>query len=102
MIEAATEDVQIKRDIIKRLDSVVGPATIIATNTSSVSVTMPGASLSNPARLTGLHFFNPVPVRHCPLCRQEAGADRVTRTGQEQYSRCGIPDCVTAARDAQG
>src|SRR5260370_677432 len=40
--------------------------------------------------------------RHHPLCRQEAGADRVARTGQERYPRCGIPDCVTAARDAQG
>lgn len=62
VIEAATEHVQIKRDILKQLDSIVGPDAIIATNTSSVSVTKLGATLSNPGRFTGLHFFNPVPV----------------------------------------
>lgn len=62
VIEAATERLQIKQDILKALDGVVRSDTIIATNTSSVSVTKLGATLSSPHRFVGLHFFNPVPV----------------------------------------
>ncbi|CAG4926632.1 Fatty acid oxidation complex subunit alpha [Paraburkholderia gardini] len=62
VIEAATEHLQIKRDALKQLDLIVRPDAIFATNTSSVSVTKLGATLSNPGRFTGLHFFNPVPI----------------------------------------
>jgi 3-hydroxybutyryl-CoA dehydrogenase len=62
VIEAATENLPIKQDILKRLDSIVRQDAIVATNTSSVSVTKLGTSLSNPTRFSGLHFFNPVPV----------------------------------------
>ncbi|MEC5406550.1 3-hydroxybutyryl-CoA dehydrogenase [Paraburkholderia sp. MPAMCS5] len=62
VIEAATERLQTKQDILKTLDGIVRPDAIIATNTSSVSVTKLGATLANPERFTGLHFFNPVPV----------------------------------------
>lgn len=62
VIEAATERLQIKQDILKALDGIVRPDAIIATNTSSVSVTKLGAVLADPGRFLGLHFFNPVPV----------------------------------------
>lgn len=62
VIEAATERLQIKQDILKALDGIVRPDAIIATNTSSVSVTKLGAVLAHPSRFVGLHFFNPVPV----------------------------------------
>ncbi|SAK54169.1 3-hydroxybutyryl-CoA dehydrogenase [Caballeronia hypogeia] len=62
VIEGATENVQIKRDILRQLDGVLQPGAIIATNTSSVSITMLAATLANPARFIGMHFFNPVPM----------------------------------------
>jgi 3-hydroxybutyryl-CoA dehydrogenase len=62
VFEAATENVQVKQEILRRLDSIAMPDAIIASNTSSVSVTKLGATLSNPSRFAGMHFFNPVPV----------------------------------------
>ena len=62
VIEAATERLQIKQDILKALDGIVRSDAIIATNTSSVSVTKLGAVLADPSRFVGLHFFNPVPL----------------------------------------
>lgn len=62
LIEAATEHLAIKLDILRRLDAVARPDSIIATNTSSVSITRLAACLADPSRLVGMHFFNPVPV----------------------------------------
>ena len=62
VIEAATEREGLKTEILKRIDAVVRPDTIIATNTSSISVTRLAATVSHPGRFVGLHFFNPVPV----------------------------------------
>ncbi|CAB3743970.1 3-hydroxybutyryl-CoA dehydrogenase [Paraburkholderia rhynchosiae] len=61
VIEAATENLQVKEGILRTLDAIVRPDAIIATNTSSVSITRLGATLTDPSRLTGMHFFNPVP-----------------------------------------
>lgn len=61
-IEAATENVQVKEALLRKLDAIVQPGAIIATNTSSVSVTRLGATLADPSRFIGMHFFNPVPV----------------------------------------
>lgn len=62
LIEAATENIEIKQKILKSLDGIAKPGSIIATNTSSVSISKLAASLSSPERLVGMHFFNPVPV----------------------------------------
>jgi 3-hydroxybutyryl-CoA dehydrogenase len=62
LIEAATEHLATKQDILRRLDGVARAGSIIATNTSSVSITKLAACLADPARLVGMHFFNPVPV----------------------------------------
>jgi 3-hydroxybutyryl-CoA dehydrogenase len=62
VIEAATENVQVKEELLRKLDAIVQPGAIIATNTSSVSVTRLGATLADPRRFIGMHFFNPVPV----------------------------------------
>ncbi|AUT68253.1 MULTISPECIES: 3-hydroxybutyryl-CoA dehydrogenase [Paraburkholderia] len=61
-IEAATENIQVKEELLRKLDAIVQPGAIIATNTSSVSVTRLGATLADPRRFIGMHFFNPVPV----------------------------------------
>lgn len=62
LIEAATENLEIKQKLLKQLDGVAKPGSIIATNTSSVSITKLAACLAQPERLVGMHFFNPVPV----------------------------------------
>lgn len=62
VIEAATENESIKVKILQALESVVGAETIIATNTSSLSITRLAAHVQHPGRFVGMHFFNPVPV----------------------------------------
>ena len=62
VIEAATENVELKLRILKQIESVVGPDVVVATNTSSISITQLAAVMSTPERFIGMHFFNPVPV----------------------------------------
>jgi 3-hydroxybutyryl-CoA dehydrogenase len=62
IIEAATENLDIKRKIFAELESIVGDDVILATNTSSLSVTTIASSCENPERVAGFHFFNPVPL----------------------------------------
>jgi 3-hydroxybutyryl-CoA dehydrogenase len=62
VIEAVIEDLGIKRALLGKLESIVGPECILATNTSSLSVTAIAAPLKIPSRLVGMHFFNPAPL----------------------------------------
>lgn len=62
VVEAVTEDFAAKADLFRQLDSIAGPDVILATNTSSISVTRLGAVTSRPDRFIGMHFMNPVPV----------------------------------------
>jgi 3-hydroxybutyryl-CoA dehydrogenase len=63
VIEAVPEDLQLKRDVLGQLDGLVPEHVIWCTNTSSLSVTEISTAVSNPARVVGLHFFNPAPVQ---------------------------------------
>ncbi|MGB8022267.1 MAG: 3-hydroxybutyryl-CoA dehydrogenase [Candidatus Nanopelagicales bacterium] len=62
VIEAVTEDLVLKTEILGRLDALLGPDAILATNTSSLSVTELAVATSRPGRVVGMHFFNPAPV----------------------------------------
>ena len=62
MIEAVPEQLELKRAIFEQLDKVVPAASILATNTSSLSVTDIAVATSRPAQVVGMHFFNPAPV----------------------------------------
>ena len=62
VVEAATERFEVKREIFRDLDDVLDPDVILATNTSSISITKLAAQTSRPDRVIGMHFFNPVPV----------------------------------------
>ncbi len=62
VIEAATEDEAIKRQILQKLCPVLRPDAMVATNTSSISITRLAASTDRPERFIGIHFMNPVPV----------------------------------------
>ncbi|TDE00577.1 3-hydroxyacyl-CoA dehydrogenase family protein [Jiangella asiatica] len=63
VVEAVPERLDLKRELFGRLDAVVGPDAVLATNTSSLSVTAISAAVSRPERVVGLHFFNPAPVQ---------------------------------------
>jgi 3-hydroxybutyryl-CoA dehydrogenase len=62
IIEAATEKFEIKTEIFRDLDRVLRPDIILASNTSSISITKLGALTQRPEKVIGMHFFNPVPV----------------------------------------
>lgn len=62
VIEAATENLDLKRQILKQVDALLPPEALMATNTSSISITKLAAATNRPDRFMGLHFFNPVPV----------------------------------------
>jgi 3-hydroxybutyryl-CoA dehydrogenase len=62
VIEAATEKEEIKREIFKKLTPALGPDALIATNTSSISITRLASSTDRPGKFIGMHFMNPVPV----------------------------------------
>ena len=62
VIEAATENLALKLKILKQLDELLGETVVIATNTSSISITQLAAVVRNPGRFIGMHFFNPVPL----------------------------------------
>ncbi|HEU4491416.1 MAG TPA: 3-hydroxyacyl-CoA dehydrogenase [Jiangellales bacterium] len=72
VVEAVVEDLAVKRELFARLEAVCGPDTVLATNTSSLSVTAVAAGLEHPGRVVGLHFFNPAPV--LPLVEVVSGA----------------------------
>jgi len=62
VIEAATEKLEIKAEIFRDLDNICRPEIVLASNTSSISITKLGALTHRPASVIGMHFFNPVPV----------------------------------------
>ncbi|MFF5802206.1 3-hydroxyacyl-CoA dehydrogenase [Streptomyces sp. NPDC012746] len=85
VIEAVVEDVTVKRALFAALEEVVSPDALLATNTSSLSVTELAAGLAHPGRFLGLHFFNPAPL--LPLVEVVSGfatdaaaAERAYRT----------------------
>jgi 3-hydroxybutyryl-CoA dehydrogenase len=62
VVEAVPEHLELKKEIFAALDRIVGPEAVLATNTSSLSVTEIAVATANPRRVVGLHFFNPAPV----------------------------------------
>ncbi|MGE4606040.1 MAG: 3-hydroxyacyl-CoA dehydrogenase NAD-binding domain-containing protein [Myxococcota bacterium] len=62
VIESAPEELEVKQDLLERVSGIVSDDCIIATNTSSLSITKLASFVSGPARFIGMHFFNPVPA----------------------------------------
>ena len=62
VIEAVTEDLGVKTELFKSLDRITQPAAVLASNTSSISITKLGATTNRPDKVIGMHFMNPVPV----------------------------------------
>lgn len=62
VVEAAIEDLRVKKDLFKHLDSITKPSAVLATNTSSLSVTAIASAVRKPERVVGMHFFNPAHI----------------------------------------
>ncbi len=84
VVEAATENVDLKLKIFKQLDDACDEATILATNTSSISITQIAAATSRPEKVIGMHFMNPVPImKLVEIIRGYNTSDDVTNTIME-------------------
>ncbi|RNC79810.1 MAG: 3-hydroxybutyryl-CoA dehydrogenase [Winogradskyella sp.] len=84
VVEAATENVDLKLKIFKQLDDVCTADTILATNTSSISITQIAAATSRPELVIGMHFMNPVPImKLVEIIRGYSTSDDVTKTIME-------------------
>ncbi|WP_299386322.1 3-hydroxybutyryl-CoA dehydrogenase [uncultured Lacinutrix sp.] len=84
VVEAATENIDLKLKIFKQLDEVCPEDTILATNTSSISITQIGAVTSRPEMVIGMHFMNPVPImKLVEIIRGYNTSDEVTNTIME-------------------
>jgi 3-hydroxybutyryl-CoA dehydrogenase len=81
VIEAATENKDIKLNLFKQLSEICGAETILASNTSSISITQIASVTKNPAQVIGMHFMNPVPVmKLVEVIRGYATGNEVTKT----------------------
>lgn len=101
VIEAVTEDIELKQLIFRRLDGIVRPEVIMATNTSSISIAAIAAVTKRPDKVLGMHFFNPVPVMALlELVRGILTSDETLAAAQAVGARLGKTTVV--AKDSPG
>ena len=90
VIEAATENVDLKLSIFKQLNEACSHNTILATNTSSISITQIGAVVAHPERVIGMHFMNPVPIMQLvEVIRGYNTSDEVTQIVMQLSEKLG-------------
>lgn len=81
VIEAATENVELKKKIFRNIDSMSPASAILATNTSSISITMLASETKRPDKVIGMHFMNPVPLmKLVEVIRGKSTSDEITKT----------------------
>ena len=101
VIEAAPENVQVKHNILRELEGIVRPDTIIASNTSSISITELAAAAEKPERVIGMHFFNPVPtMKLLEVTKGYLTSDEVVETVKGVGAR--MDKVVVVAKDKAG
>ncbi|MBG9980528.1 3-hydroxybutyryl-CoA dehydrogenase [Facklamia sp. DSM 111018] len=101
VIEAATENESIKLDIFKQLDEFAPEHTILATNTSSLSITKIAAATNRPDKVAGFHFFNPVPVMNLIEVNLALQTSNETKEALEELGKS-IDKTVIIANDTPG
>jgi 3-hydroxybutyryl-CoA dehydrogenase len=90
VVEAIVEDLEAKRELFGELEGIVRPDAILATNTSALSVTEIAAATATPARVVGMHFFNPAPLMPLvEIVRAELSSDEAVETAFEIGERMG-------------
>ncbi|MEM7586045.1 MAG: 3-hydroxybutyryl-CoA dehydrogenase [Acidobacteriota bacterium] len=87
VVEAVVEKLEIKSAVLAQLDSVCPPETILATNTSSISITKLAAETSRPEKVIGMHFMNPVPLMKLVEVIRGLATDQATYDAVEAASR---------------
>jgi len=100
-IEAATENIELKRKLFRELDEVCPARAVLATNTSSISITLLAAATKRPAKVIGMHFMNPVPVMKLVELIRALQTDDETYDAVKGLAERMGKTCVTA-RDAPG
>jgi len=98
VIEAATEDEQVKRKIYAQLCPQLNPKAILATNTSSISITRLAAATDRPERFMGVHFMNPVPVMKLVELVRGIATDDVTFDAAKVYAKK-LDKTITVSED---
>ena len=101
VIEAATENLSLKLKILQQLDELLGDKVVIATNTSSISITQLAAVVRNPGRFIGMHFFNPVPVMGLVELIRGLQTDDATHASSDAFVRH-IGKTPVTARNSPG
>lgn len=100
-IEAATENVTLKQKIFAELDEKLPPSVVLATNTSSISVTLLAASTKRPDKIIGMHFFNPVPMMSLVEVIRGLATSEATYTQTRELAAALSKEAVTS-KDAPG
>jgi len=102
VIEAVTEDMEVKKRVFEELDQLLPPHTIVATNTSSLSISELAAVTQRPDKVVGMHFFNPVPLMELvQVVKPETTSEETVRIAWELAERLGkLP--VLIKRDTPG
>ena len=102
VVEATPENFDLKRTILEQINAVAKPDAVIATNTSSFSITKLGASVSQPDRFIGLHFFNPVPVMALvEIVRGLRTSDATCEVAEELVAKLG-KSAITVVKSSPG
>jgi 3-hydroxybutyryl-CoA dehydrogenase len=90
VIEAVLEELPLKREVFAELDRLTRPETVLATNTSALSVSEIAETMQRPERVVGMHFFNPAPVLPLvEIVRAEKSSDEAVRRAYEWAERAG-------------
>ncbi|WP_328469638.1 3-hydroxyacyl-CoA dehydrogenase family protein [Streptomyces sp. NBC_00448] len=102
VVEAVFEEVEVKREIFRTLDRLVGDDTVLASNTSAIPITKIAAATERPERVVGTHFFSPVPLMGlCELVRGHKTSDDTLARAREFAERTG-KTCIVVNRDVAG
>ncbi|RMI35158.1 3-hydroxybutyryl-CoA dehydrogenase [Nocardia stercoris] len=102
VIEAAPEIESLKTDFFAKLDAIVSPETILATNTSSIPVIKMANATQNPGRVVGVHFFNPVPVMPLVEIVVSLKTDREVADRMHAFARDVLGKRTIEAKDQAG
>ena len=100
VIEGVSENLEVKKDVFKKLDSICLPTTILATNTTALSISEIASATFRPDKVVGMHFFNPaVIMKLVEVIRGEKTSEETVATTKNFAERLGkVP--ITTAREA--
>ncbi len=102
VVEAVFEQIDVKQEIFRTLDRLVGDDAVLASNTSAIPITKIAAATSRPERVVGTHFFSPVPMMQlCELVRGYKTSDETLARAREFAENTG-KTCIVVNRDVAG